>query len=125
MPKTDLESLPIALPDGVDYDEYVIGTYLVSFPFYGIRPTFPTPSGGITPKMVPDVIRDLGPEVVIGSGGGTHAHPQGPVAGAKALRQAVQATMKGRSLEDAAQEHPELKAALDTCVGPFGKRLGM
>jgi hypothetical protein len=33
MPEMDLESLPIALPDGVDYDENVIGTYLVTFPF--------------------------------------------------------------------------------------------
>ena len=32
MPKMDVESLPIALPDGVDYDEYLIGTYLASFP---------------------------------------------------------------------------------------------
>ena len=32
MPKIDLESLPIALPDGVDYDEFVIGTYVVSYP---------------------------------------------------------------------------------------------
>src|SRR4030065_1647900 len=28
----DILSLPIALPDGVDYDDYVIGTYLVSYP---------------------------------------------------------------------------------------------
>ena len=32
MAKLDIESLPLALPDGVDYDQYVIGTYLVSFP---------------------------------------------------------------------------------------------
>jgi 2,3-diketo-5-methylthiopentyl-1-phosphate enolase len=97
----------------------------LSFPFYGIRPTFPMPSGGITPKMVPDVIRDLGPDIVIGSGGGIHAHPQGPVAGAKAFRQAIQAAMEGRPLEDVAKEHPELKVALETWVDPFGKGLGM
>src|SRR5512136_1712639 len=30
--KIDVESMPIALPDGVDCDEYVIATYLASYP---------------------------------------------------------------------------------------------
>jgi 2,3-diketo-5-methylthiopentyl-1-phosphate enolase len=91
----------------------------LTFPFYHIRPTFPMPSGGITPKMVPQVMKDLGTDIVIGSGGGIHAHPQGPVAGARAFRQAIEATMQGRSLQEAAQEFPELKAALETWVDPF------
>jgi len=49
--------------------------------------------------MVPNVIKDLGPDIVIGSGGGMHAHQQGPVARAKAFRQAIQATLQGRPLE--------------------------
>ena len=32
MSRMDVESLPVALPDGVDYDEYLVGTYLASFP---------------------------------------------------------------------------------------------
>ena len=32
MSRMEIESLPIALPDGVDYEEYIIGTYMVSFP---------------------------------------------------------------------------------------------
>jgi 2,3-diketo-5-methylthiopentyl-1-phosphate enolase len=96
----------------------------LTFPLYHLKPVFPMPSGGITPKMVPNVIKDLGPDIVIGSGGGIHAHPQGPVAGAKAFRQAIQATLQGRPLEDAAKEYPELKAALDAWVDPF-KGMGM
>jgi len=94
------------------------------FPLYQLKPSFPMPSGGITPKMVPNVIKDLGPDIVIGSGGGIHAHPQGPTAGAKAFRQAIQATLQGRSLEEAAKECPELKVALETWVDPF-KGMGM
>jgi 2,3-diketo-5-methylthiopentyl-1-phosphate enolase len=97
----------------------------LAFPFYNLRPTFPMPSGGITPRMVPAVMKDLGADIVIGSGGGIHAHPQGPVAGARAFRQAIDATMQGRSVDDAAQEHAELKAALETWVDPFGKGIGM
>jgi 2,3-diketo-5-methylthiopentyl-1-phosphate enolase len=64
-------------------------------------------------------MKDLGADIVIGSGGGIHAHPQGPTAGAKAFRQAIDATMQGRSLDEAAKEYPELKMALETWVDPF------
>jgi 2,3-diketo-5-methylthiopentyl-1-phosphate enolase len=74
--------------------------------------------------MVPNVVKDLGPDVVIGSGGGIHAHPQGPTAGARAFRQAIDATMKGQKLDEAAKEFPELAAALDAWVDPF-KGMGM
>lgn len=96
----------------------------LTFPLYNLRPSFPMPSGGITPKMVPSVMKDLGPDIVIGSGGGIHAHPHGPTAGAKAFRQAIQATIQGKSLEEAAKEFPELNVALETWVDPF-KGMGM
>ena len=32
MEMQEILGLPIALPDGVDYDDYIIGTYLVSYP---------------------------------------------------------------------------------------------
>ncbi len=96
-----------------------------SFPLYDIRPTFPMPSGGITPSMVPKVMKDLGNHIVIGSGGGIHAHPQGPVAGGKAFRQAIDATMNGVPLKEAAKEHPELEASLQAWTDPFGKGISL
>ncbi len=92
----------------------------LSFPMRNIKPTFPMASGGITPAMVPKVMRDLGTDIVIGSGGGIHAHPQGPVAGARAFRQAIEATLQGRSLQDAAAEYEELRLALEAWKDPFG-----
>ena len=82
-------------------------------------------SGGITPSMVPKVIEDLGPDIVIGSGGGIHAHPDGPVAGARAFRQAIDATLGGVPLKEAAGSAPELAKALETWVDPFGKGIGL
>ena len=93
----------------------------LTFPLYQLRPTFPMPSGGITPSMVPKVMADLGNDIVIGSGGGVHAHPQGPVAGGKAFRQAIDATLDGIPLEEYAKEHPELEAVLKSWADPFGK----
>ncbi|MEE8373436.1 MAG: RuBisCO large subunit C-terminal-like domain-containing protein, partial [Dehalococcoidia bacterium] len=96
----------------------------LTFPLYQLKPTFPMPSGGITPSMVPKVMADLGKEIVIGSGGGIHAHPQGPVAGGKAFRQAIDATMQGIPLDQHAREHPELDVVLKQWADPFGKGVG-
>jgi len=91
----------------------------MTFPMYQLKPVFPLPGGGITPAMVPKIVKDLGKDVVVAAGGAIHAHPQGPAAGAKAFRQAIDATMQGISLEEAAKEHPELAMAIGTWVEPF------
>jgi len=106
-------------------DRFVQVARNLAFPLYQIKPTFPMASGGITPSMVPKVIQDLGPDIVIGSGGGIHAHPDGPIAGGKAFRQAIEAAMQGIPLKEAAQEHPELAAALTMWADPFGKGISL
>jgi 2,3-diketo-5-methylthiopentyl-1-phosphate enolase len=93
----------------------------LTFPLYDLKPTFPMASGGITPSMVPTVMAALGNDIVIGSGGGIHAHPKGPVAGGKAFRQAVDATMKGIALSEYAKDHQELAIALKQWADPFSK----
>jgi 2,3-diketo-5-methylthiopentyl-1-phosphate enolase len=93
----------------------------LAFPLYHLKPTFPMASGGITPSMVPTVMAALGNDIVIGSGGGIHAHPKGPVAGGKAFRQAIDATMKGISLSEYAKGHEELAIALKQWADPFSK----
>ena len=93
----------------------------LTYPFYSIKPTWPMPSGGITASMVPKVMQELGNDIVIGSGGGIHAHPNGPVAGGKAFRQAIEATMKGISLEEYAKTHKELAASIQAWGDPFKK----
>jgi 2,3-diketo-5-methylthiopentyl-1-phosphate enolase len=93
----------------------------LAFPLYHLKPTFPMASGGITPSMVPTVMAALGNDIVIGSGGGIHAHPKGPVAGGKAFRQAIDATMKGIPLSEYAKDHQELAIALKQWADPFSK----
>jgi 2,3-diketo-5-methylthiopentyl-1-phosphate enolase len=100
-------------------ERYKLVARNLSFPMGKIAPTFPMPSGGITPDMVPRVMKDLGNDIVIGSGGGIHAHPQGPMSGARAFRQAIEATMRGRKLKEAAEEHEELRVALEEWKDPF------
>ncbi len=52
------------------------------------------------------------------SGGGIMAHPDGPAAGVRSIRQAWDAVRAGLGLEDAARGWPELRRALDT----FGRK---
>jgi len=72
----------------------------------------------MNPSLVPATVEEFGPNVVIGGGGAVAGHPLGATAGARALRQAVDATMAGIPLEEYAKDKPELKAAI-TAWGVF------
>ncbi len=81
--------------------------------FYHIKPAFPTSSGGLHPGNLPPVIDALGSDIVLQLGGGTLGHPDGPAAGAKAVRQALDAIIQGISLDEYAKTHKELARALE------------
>jgi ribulose-bisphosphate carboxylase large chain len=84
----------------------------LSMKFYNFKTTFPVASGGIHPSIVPLNIRNLGKNIVIQAGGGIHGHPMGTRAGAAAMRQAIDAAIKGMPLEKYAENHEELKLAI-------------
>lgn len=75
--------------------------------------SFPVPSAGIHPGLVPLILKDFGQEVIVNAGGGVHGHPMGTIAGGRAFRQAIDACLQGKSLRSYAEEHPELQAAID------------
>ena len=79
-----------------------------------LKPSFPNAVAGTYPGNIPEILADLGLDCILGAGGGIHAHPMGPRAGAMAMRQAIDAVMEGESLQDAARQQPELRAALET-----------
>ncbi len=80
--------------------------------FYDLKPTLPMVGGGVIPGLVPQLVDDIGPDVLLGVGAGIHAHPMGPAAGAKAMRIAMDATMKGVNLREAAKSCEELACAI-------------
>jgi len=77
-----------------------------------MKPTLPIASGGLHPGQVDKLVDRMGTNIVAQFGGGCHGHPCGTVAGAKAIRQAVDARMSGVSLKDYAKNHLELSQAL-------------
>jgi 2,3-diketo-5-methylthiopentyl-1-phosphate enolase len=79
-----------------------------------IKPIFPNAVAGTFPGNIHEIIADVGNDCILGAGGGIHAHPMGPRAGALAMRQAIDAALEDKPLLEMAKEHKELQAAVDT-----------
>ncbi len=78
-----------------------------------LSPVLPVASGGLYPQLVPALLETFGNDVVLQAGGGIHGHPEGSVKGAMAMRQAVDAVLAGKSLEEYGRDHKELAVALE------------
>ncbi|MFQ6076266.1 MAG: type III ribulose-bisphosphate carboxylase [Candidatus Bathyarchaeia archaeon] len=83
-----------------------------------MKPVLPVASGGLHPGLVPSLVGIFGNDFIIQAGGGIHGHPEGTVSGSIAMRQALDATMKGIPLREHAKRSRELCVALET----FGRR---
>ncbi|WP_297501195.1 type III ribulose-bisphosphate carboxylase [Thermococcus sp.] len=97
-------------------DHYVPGendVFHMEQKFYHMKPVFPTSSGGLHPGNIEPVIDALGKDIVLQLGGGTMGHPDGPKAGAMAVRQAIDAMMQGIPIDEYAKTHKELARALE------------
>lgn len=80
---------------------------------FGLKPVLSVCSGGLSPSNIPDLIKLWGYNIIIQSGGGIYNHPQGTVAGATALKQAVDSVLKGVQIKEYSKNHEELKLSLD------------
>jgi 2,3-diketo-5-methylthiopentyl-1-phosphate enolase len=83
-------------------------------PFYHIKRMWPMPAAGMYPGLMPELVKENGPDIIVPAGGGMLGHPMGYKAGAMAWRQAIDAVMNDIPLEEAAKQQPELMAALQT-----------
>ncbi|MBI4316695.1 MAG: form I ribulose bisphosphate carboxylase large subunit [Chloroflexi bacterium] len=81
--------------------------------FAGLKTTWPVASGGIHVLNIPDLHRIYGNDAFWLFGGGTHGHPRGSRAGARANRVATEAVASGQTLEQAARSCPELREAME------------
>jgi len=94
-------------------EEVKENTKVLKEKMWKFKQVMPVASGGLHPSLVPEILRIFGKDVVIQAGGGIHGHKLGTMAGAKAMRQAVEACMKGIKIEEYAKNHEELKIALE------------
>jgi ribulose-bisphosphate carboxylase large chain len=82
-------------------------------PMGGLKRVLPVASGGLHPRLVPALMETFGKDFVIQAGGGIHGYPDGTFAGATAMRQAVDAVLEGKTLEEYAENRKELRMALE------------
>jgi ribulose-bisphosphate carboxylase large chain len=80
--------------------------------FYGIKKVMPIASGGLHPRLVPDLLKILGNDLVITFGGGLWGHPRGPESGVRAITQATDSAIQKIPLQEYAKTHKELAEAL-------------
>ena len=80
--------------------------------WYDKKRMFAVSSGGLYPSLIPKIIKILGKDIILQVGGGVHGHRYGTRAGARAVRQIVDATMKGINLKEYSKDNNELRVAL-------------
>lgn len=83
----------------------------------GIKTVFPVCSGGLHAGVVGELMKHMGNDIIIQAGGGVCGHKSGVSAGARAMRQAVEAVMLGQTVRQYASTHLELRQALEQWVG--------
>ncbi len=76
--------------------------------WWHIKPMMYACSGGTTQLVVKNLIDDLGTDIILAAGGGVHGHPDGSEAGARSMRQAIDAAVEGIDLIEYAKTHKEL-----------------
>lgn len=95
-----------------EIEKRIIKEGILTQRWYGIKPVMAVASGGLHPGMIEKLVKYLGKDILMNFGGGIHGHPAGTLDGAMAVRQAVDAVMKGENLKEYAERHIELKVAL-------------
>lgn len=88
--------------------------HILSKNWYDIKPVFSVSSGGLHPGIIPRLIKLLGRDIILQVGGGVIGHKMGILGGGKAVRQAIDATLKNIPLKEYAKKHRELEVALKT-----------
>ncbi len=84
-------------------------------PLGHIKPMWPMPCAGMYPGLMPILVGEYGPDIIVPAGGGMLGHPDGYTAGARAWQQAIAATMSDEDFVDYARkpENKELRRALE------------
>ena len=83
-------------------------------PSWKQKRTLPVASGGLHPGSILPLTEMFGYDLLINAGGGIHGHPDGTIAGAKAMRAALDAVLQKRDIWEYAEqeEHKELLVSL-------------
>jgi len=93
--------------------------------WWNIKPCMMACSGGTTQFIVDDCVKALGTDMIMAAGGAVHGHPDGSFAGAKSMRQAIDAAVQGIDLFEYAKTHKELAVMIDRLGGSAEKNFDL
>jgi len=109
--------MPLVYPDsgrfGLSTNEFVEAHAQCIAPMHNIKRSFMTVAGGVQPGAIEYLMGLLGNDCILMAGGGIYGHPMGAEAGAKAILHAINSVMDGKGVVEAAEECPELAAAIN------------
>lgn len=87
--------------------------------WFGIKPVWPTASGGLHPGVMDTVIAKLGNDIFIQLGGGVLGHPDGVEKGVEAALEARKAVADGISFDEFVNKNP--RSALAAAIKHWGR----
>lgn len=106
----------------LEYQKYMQQIHELTLPLRNIKPCMPVIGGGVHPGVVWRYFKEAGQDMILGTGGAIHGHPDGAEAGTRAMMAAVCGAAAGISPAEAAAQSPELRAAFDAFGWPEGRR---
>ncbi len=106
--------MPLVYPDsgrfGLETNELIATHVQCVSELYNIKQSFMTVAGGVHPGKIDYLMNLLGNNCILMAGGGIYGHPMGAEAGARAIKYAIEAKVKGIALDNL--EYDEIKLAI-------------
>lgn len=124
-PKTKMENYgePKLIRDVLQLDITPESSITLGQNWFGMKPVWHVASGGLHPGSVPEVLKQLGENIMLQCGGGVLGHPWGIEAGVEAVIQAKDIALGRGDLEQWITEHPDSSLAKAAQHWGFGPRI--
>ena len=91
--------------------------------WYGMKPVWHTASGGLHPGTMPEVLQQLGEDIILQAGGGVLGHPWGIEAGVEAAVQARDVALGRGDLQQWIKDNPDSALAKASYHWGFGPKI--
>jgi len=124
-PKTKMENYgePKLIRDALQLDITPETSVTLGQNWYGMNPVWHVASGGLHPGSVPEVLSQLGEDIMLQCGGGVLGHPWGIEAGVEAVVQAKDIALGSGDLKQWIEDNPDSALAKAADHWGFGPRI--
>ncbi|HAM37390.1 MAG: Ribulose bisphosphate carboxylase, type III [candidate division WS6 bacterium GW2011_GWC2_36_7] len=124
-PNTKMENYgePKLIRDALQLDITPASSMTLGQNWYGMKPVWHVASGGLHPGTIPEVLHQLGEDIIIQTGGGVLGHPWGIEAGVEAVIQAKDVVLGRGNMEQWIVEHPDTALAKAAHHWGFGPKI--